>query len=72
MKTLDTNPYLESIRLAYRRSAMYEKINAAPQGVGSDARASGQDSLRATKPVGAAPLGIAWDELEREMDRMQP
>ena len=67
MKTIATNPLLESIRSAYRRSAMYEKINAAPQAEDKRPKFGGDE------PARAAPLGIAWDELERELgERANP
>ena len=71
MKSIDTNPLLESIRSAYRRSAMYEKINAAPQ----EGRTDIPEREPNTEPPAAAapPLGIAWDEFERELgERANP
>lgn len=66
MKTLDTNPYLESIRAAYRKSSMYAKIHneSAPQ-AHTDQSSVGVNP----KPAAAdLPLGIALDALEAELE----
>ncbi len=69
MRTLDSNPWLDGVRAAYRKSDLYRRIH---------------ERERVKETVGAAlprepgedddlPLGIARDALEQEfMDRANP